>query len=372
MDVAAASNPQSPAYRYAPMGRHRFCELGLLVLAMLATVSCDRREGGATSAVKEVRLGYFANMTHGQAVLGVASGDYQNAVAPAQLTTRLFNAGPSLIEALLAGEIDVAYIGPGPVLNGQARTHGQGLRVIAGATDNGTVIVARDGSGIRNLQDLKGRKLATPQHGNTQDIAARHYLKDVLHQPDLENVIPVSNAEQAGMMSRGEIDAAWAAEPWGSFLVAQNGAHVIAEEKDLWPNKRFTLAVVITTPDFLSDHPDIIEKLLRVHVQWTRRLQEHPVQYVPQLESALFSLTGKKLPKGVVAAGLGRVEFSDEPLQETFQSLSDWSAELEFLPERVDLSGLFDTTILRKVQREASSTQPQKEGADASRRAGNG
>jgi NitT/TauT family transport system substrate-binding protein len=354
------------------MNRRWIFQIGLLVLSLLATVSCDRREGAAKSAPKEVRLGYFANMTHAQAVLGVASGEYQNAVAPAQLTTRIFNAGPSLIEALLAGEIDVAYIGPGPVLNGQARTHGQGLRVIAGATDNGTVIVARDGSGIRTLEDLKGRKLATPQHGNTQDIAARHYLKDVLHQSDLENVIPVSNAEQAGMMSRGEIDAAWAAEPWGSFLVAQDGAHVIAEEKNLWPHKRFTLAVMVTTPDFLSEHPDIIAKLLKAHVQWTRRLQENPTQYIPQLDAALFSLTGKKLPKGVVAAGFGRVQFSDEPLQETFESLSDWSTELEFLPGKVDLSGLFDTTILRKIQREASSTQPRKEGADASRRASNG
>lgn len=356
-------NPKRVAYSYASMDRRHFCRAGLLLL--LTGASCDRRSSSSGSA--EVRLGYFANLTHAQAVLGVASGEYQRAVAPAKLTTRIFNAGPSLIEALLAGEIDLAYIGPGPALNGHAKTHGQGLRVIAGATNNGTIIVAREDSGIRSLADLKGRKVATPQHGNTQDIAARHYLKDVLHQADLQNVIPISNAEQAGMMSRGQIDASWAAEPWGSLLVAQDGAHVIGEEKDLWPNKRFTLAVVITTPDFLSEHPEVVEKVLRAHVRWTRRLQEQPEQYIAQLESALSDLAGKKLPKGVIASAIKSVQFSDEPLQETFESLAEWSTELGFLPGKIDLTGLFDTTILRKVQAEESSTQPHKESADAGR-----
>lgn len=347
---------------------HRL-QLPLVLVALLASSCKDRGLNGAD--VKEVRLGYFANLTHAQAVLGVASGDFQNAVAPSHLTTRIFNAGPSLIEALLAGEIDVAYVGPGPALNAQARTHGQGLRVIAGATNDGTVIVARGGSGITNLSDLRGRKLATPQLGNTQDIAARHYLKDVLHQSDLNNVVPIPNAEQAGMMSRGQIDAVWAAEPWGSLLVAQTGAHVVGEEKDLWPEKQFTLAVVITTPDFLSRHPQVVEKLLRAHVHWTARLRQDPTAYVGQLESALFSLTGKKFPPGVIATALGRVRFSDEPLEETFNALSSWCAELGFLPGRTDLTGLFDTTILRRIEQEQVSTRPQtqagKEGADAGR-----
>lgn len=358
-------NAADLAYSGPTMDRRRFCQAGLLLL--LGGASCDRRS--SSGAASEVSLGYFANLTHAQAVLGVASGDFQQAVAPARLTKRIFNAGPSLIEALLAGEIDMAYIGPGPALNGHAKTHGQGIRVIAGATNNGTIIVAREGSGIRTLADLKGRKLATPQNGNTQDIAARHYLRDVLHQADLQNVIPISNAEQAGMMSRGQIDASWAAEPWGSLLVLQEGAHVIGEEKDLWPGKRFTLAVVITTPDFLGDHPEIVQKVLQAHVRWTRRLQKGPEQYIGQLESALFDLTGKKFPKGVVAAAMRTVQFSDEPLRETFEALDDWSAELGFFPGKIDLTGLFDTSILRKVQAGESSTQPHKESADAGQHA---
>src|SRR5436305_14035462 len=142
----------------------------------------------------EVRIGYFANLSHAQAVLGVSSGEFERAIAPAKLKTKVFNAGPSLIEALFAGEIDVGYVGPGPALSAHVKSRGEGIRLIAGAAANGVVIVARKDSGIEKLEDLKGNRLATPHYGNTQDLAARHYLTAVLHQEQLDNVIPVANA----------------------------------------------------------------------------------------------------------------------------------------------------------------------------------
>lgn len=323
---------------------------------------CQREK---TGSVPQVRFGYFANLTHAQGVLGVWSGDFARAVAPADLKTQVFNAGPSLIEALLAGEIDVAYVGPGPALNAQVKTHGQGIRVIAGAAENGVLIVARDGSGIKTLDDLRGKRLATPQHGNTQDLAARHFLRSVLHQTSDDNVLPISNAEQVGMMARGQIDASWAPEPWGSFLVAQDGAHVVGEEKDLWPQKRFTLTVVVTTPQFLASHPDLVEKLLRVHRDWTRRLREDPHKYLPQLDSALFALTGKRLAAGVLASALDHVQFSDEPLPPTFEALAQWSYDLGFVAQLPSVAGLIDTSMLRKLQ-ETGGVSSGKEEAVAS------
>ena len=341
----------------------------LIFLTLLASclASCDRTEkaGAVGAPPREVRLGYFANLTHAQAVLGVASGDFARAVSPATLSTKVFNAGPSFVEALLAGQIDVGYVGPGPALNAQSKTHGQGIRVIAAAAENGVVIVARDGSGINSLADLKDKKLATPQRGNTQDLAARHYLSSVLHETDLQNVLPIPNAEQSGMMSRGQIDAAWAPEPWGSVLVAQNGAHIVGEEKDLWPGKEFTLTVLVTTPEFLSAHPDVIESLLRVHRAWTKKLQDEPEKQIPQLESALFSLTSKKLPAGVLPQALARIKFSDDPLPGTFESYGAWSFELGFTSQKPESVGLIDTTILQKLQHEGPAPAG-KETANAS------
>jgi NitT/TauT family transport system substrate-binding protein len=311
-----------------------------IAFAMAGLLGCERRSG---RQLTDVRIGYFANLTHAQAVLGASSGEFADAVRPLEFSTKLFNAGPSLVEALLAGEIDIGYVGPGPALNAQLRTRGRGIRVIAGAAANGVLIVARKGSAISSLSDLRGRKLATPQHGNTQDLSARHYLVSVLHQADDRNVLPVPNAEQSGMMAR-------APEPWGSRLMAETGATLVAEEKDLWPAKEFTLTVVVTTPEFLAQHADVVEKVLRVHSRWTHRLQSEPKRYVPQLESALLALTGKKLPKGVMASALRRVKFTDDVLEDTFRAQATWSYELEFTVQPPSIAGLIDTRLLQRLR----------------------
>jgi NitT/TauT family transport system substrate-binding protein len=331
--------------------------VAFLVLAFGCDKSTSNNGSSPTTAAtasggggpERVRIGYFANLTHAQAVLGVASKDFDNAVAPAKVSTKVFNAGPSLIEALFANEIDVGYVGPGPALNAFAKSRGQGIRVVAGAAANGVVIVARKDSGINTLADLKGKRVATPQLGNTQDIAAKFYLSHELGQKDLNNVLPVPNAEQAAMMSGGQIDAAWAPEPWGSFLVAQAGAKVVAQEKDLWPQKNFSITVVVTTPEFLQKHPQTVEKLLGVHRTWTQRLNQEQAKYTPQLKDALYALTKKQLPTGVVESALANTTFTDEPLPHTFDVMAGWSFELGFAKEKTDVGGLIDTTILHKL-----------------------
>ena len=327
--------------------------LNLLVLIGLSLAAgCDK--GTASTAVApatstEVRLGFFPNVTHAQAVLGVTSGDFAAAVAPAKFTPQQFNAGPSLIEALFANQIDVGYVGPGPVINAFARSHGEGIRVIAGAAANGVLIVARKDAGINQLSDLKNKKLATPQHGNTQDIAARHYVTTALGQTDTNNIVPIANTDQVGMMQRSQIDAAWVPEPWGSILISQAGAKLVGEEKDLWPDKEFSLTVMVTTPEFLAAHPDVVQKLLAVNHDWTDRLNNSPADCIPKLEAGLTTLTGKKLPPGLIADAITHVKFTEEPLPATFTANSQWAFDLGFAKEKSDLTGLVDLSVLQKL-----------------------
>ena len=312
--------------------------IGLWAAAWLAVAGgCDRRD---PTAVAPVRLGYFPNVTHAQAVLAVANGDFARAVGPARFTAQPFNAGPSLIEALWAGQIDVGYVGPGPVITAWARSRGQGIRVVSGAAADGVLIVARAGSGINTMADLKGRRLATPQHGNTQDIAARHYLSAVLGQADTDNVLAIPNADQASTMARGKIDAAWVPEPWASALQRSAGATVIGAEKDLWPAKTFALTVIVTTPEYLAAHRDVVEKLLAVHRDWTAKLSADPAKYAQPLDDALAELSKHRLPAGVVADSLKNVKFTDDPSPATFEADAQWAFDLGFAKDKPDLSGL--------------------------------
>jgi NitT/TauT family transport system substrate-binding protein len=320
----------------------------ILTFLLFIGAACDR-DGDKPP---QLRLGYFVNLTHAQAVLGVSSGEFAAAIAPAKLTTKVFNAGPSLIEALLAGEIDVGYVGPGPVLSAHARTRGEGIRVISGAAANGVIIVARSGSGIRNINDLINKRIATPQHGNTQDIAARHFLQQCGNS-DLKNVLPVPNTEQVALMAQGQIDAAWAPEPWGARLIAETGATLIAEEKDLWPDKQFAMTVVVTTPEFLANHGDLITRLLDVHEKWTSRLSKSPSDHLSQLESALLALTGKKLPAGVAASAIDRIRFTNDPFPAMFDTLAQWTVELGFVRRMPGMQKLFVTSATSRPTEDA-------------------
>lgn len=321
---------------------------GLLAAVLLEDCRSDPRAStsGQPEALQPVRIGYFANLTHAQAILGVASGEFAKAIAPAQLDTKVFNAGPSLMEALLAGEIDVGYVGPGPALNAYTRTRGQGVRIVAGAAANGVVIVARDGSSIRKMEDLKGKRIATPQLGNTQDISARHYLTAVLGQADTDNVLPIANAEQSSLMTRGEIDAAWVPEPWGARLVAEAHGRIVGEEKDLWPSGRFGLTLVVTTPEFLAGRRDAMRQVLAVHHSWTQRLAADPRRYVPDLSAALASLTGKPMAESLLADAILRVTFDDDPLEESLVTIARWSHELHYMKDPPQVDGMVDRSLL--------------------------
>jgi NitT/TauT family transport system substrate-binding protein len=327
--------------------------IGLLLLFLMFFAVGTRRKAASGGPLKEVRIGYFGNLTHAQAVLGVFSGEFGKAIEPAVLKTKVFNAGPSLIEALMAGEIDIGYVGPGPALNAHVKGKGQRIRVLAGAAANGVLIVARKDSGIRRVEDLAGKHVATPQTGNTQDIAARYYLSHVLHQADLNDVRPIQNTDQAQLMAKGEIDASWAPEPWGSRLIAEAGAYPVGEEKDigaLWPEKQFILTLVVTTPEFLKNHADVVRRVLEVHHGWTVRLQREPEKYVGQLEDALYALSNKSLPAGVIASSIRRVRFVDDPLADSIRTMGDWAYELDFSPRPADLTGLIDTNIIDGIR----------------------
>mgnify|MGYP005851118695 CR=1 FL=1 len=302
---------------------------------------CDRPAG----ALREVRVGYMANLSHAQAVLGVHTGELQQSLGEVKLVGKVFGAGPTAIEALLAGEVDIAYVGPQPALAAYARTGGEGIVILAGAAANGSVVVARPGAGVRTLEDLAGKRVATPQLGNTQDLSARHFLKGSGAQ-----IMPAPLAEQIGMMERGQIDAAWVPEPWGARLMRQGGATLVVEERELWADKQLTCTVVVTRPEFLREHPEVVRKVLSVHRSWTKRLSADPKAHKPALEAALFALTGRKLPEGVLDDALGRVEFTEAVLPATLEGYAQWSSELGLAKPIRDMRKLVDSSMLEKLE----------------------
>lgn len=311
--------------------------------------------GAKAAAPAVVRLGYFANLTHAQAMLGVANGSFQKALGDVPLKTTVFNAGPSVVEAFFADELDLAYVGPSPALNAHVKSHGSAVRVIAGAASNGVVIVARKDSGITKLTDIGGKRIATPQFGNTQDISARHYVLGVLKQQlkdtggttDIQNI---ANAEQLGLFKSGQLDVVWAPEPWGARLIHEAGGVLLDEEKNLWPEKNFTVTLVLASKKFLETQPETVEKFLRAHVELTDWLNAHRAEAADASNAELQKLTGKSLKKEILADAFARIGFSTDPYAETIKTFAAWAYELKVSNAPADMNGFIDLKLLEKAK----------------------
>src|ERR1700680_1811129 len=260
-----------------------------------------------------VRVGYFPNITHAQALIGKATGKFDQALAPgAKVEWKAFNAGPSAIEALFAGALDLAYVGPNPAISGYIRSQGAALRVTAGTTGGGAALVVREGSGIQKPEDFHGKRVATPQLGNTQDVALRAWL----HAHNLQTrekggdvqVIPIANADQLTLFLKGEIDAAWAPEPWASRLIQEAKGRLFFDERDLWPNRRFVTAQLIVSTAFLQQHPDLVKKWLREHVELTAWINANPAEAKQILNQQIQKDTGRALPAAGLDSAYSRLE----------------------------------------------------------------
>jgi len=224
---------------------------------------------------KTLKIGYFPNINHAQAVIGLNNGDFQKILGNnTKVETIVFNAGPSAVEALLANRIDATYIGPNPTINGYVASGGKDIRVISGVSSGGASFVVRNDAGIQSVKDLGGKKFASPELGNTQDVSLRKYLVNNGYKT-AENggnvtVVPVANADILTLFLKKEIDGAWVPEPWATRLVNEANGKIFVDERDLWPPQgKFVTANIIVRTDYLNQNPDVIKKLLEAHVNET-------------------------------------------------------------------------------------------------------
>jgi NitT/TauT family transport system substrate-binding protein len=338
----------------------------LLSVGFFATVwLCALSPAAAQQKPTVIRVGYFPNMTHAQALVGRANGQFEKTLgAGVQIEWKAFNAGPSAIEALFANAIDLTYVGPNPAVTGYVRSQGAAVRVIAGAASGGASLVVREGSGIKTTADFHGKKVATPQQGNTQDVALRAWLRANGLKPrekggDVQ-VLPITNADQLTLFMKGQLDAAWAPEPWAARLVHEGGGRIFLDERDLWPNHQFVITQLIVHPKFLKEHPDIVKSFLRAHVELTDWINKNPAQAKQIMNQQLQKETGKALAAQVLDDAFSRTQVTYDPLRSALLKATQQAFEEGFLGRtQPDLSNLYDLNLLNEVLREKKASPVQ-------------
>lgn len=318
----------------------------------------------AGNPAAELKLGYFGNVTHAPALVGVSQNYFADELGDTKLSTQVFNAGPAAIEALNAGAIDATYIGPNPAINSYVKSSGESIHIIAGAAAGGAQLVVKPE--ISTAADLKGKTLASPQLGGTQDVALRAWLASQGYKTNVDGsgdvaINPTENAQTLKLFQDGKLDGAWLPEPWASRLVLTAGAKVLVDEKDLWDGSlsgkpgEFPTTILIVNQKFAADHPDTVKALLKGHaksVEWLNGASDSEKASV--INAALKEAAGAELKADVIDRSLKNIVFTVDPLAGTYQKLLA-DGVTAGTTKQADINGIFDLRALNEVTGEKTS-----------------
>ena len=301
-------------------------------------------------AITTVRLGYFPNLTHAPGLIATQKGFFKTELKEIDLTLTptAFNAGPDVVTALFADSLDCSYIGPNPAINAYVQSEGAAVRIVSGSTSGGAGLVVREGVDVP--ADLAGLTIATPQLGNTQDVAARNWLTDQGFTTDVEgggdvSIKPQSNSDGLAAFSAGEIDGAWVPEPWVSSYV-KAGAHVLQNEADLWDGGQFVTTVIVCRTGFIDQHPEAVTALLKGHLAALDFIASDPAGSQAAVNLSLAGLTGSSIDEAVLAAAWKNVNFTADPLSTTLVTSADHAVSVGLLEkDKIDAAGGLPGTL---------------------------
>ncbi|MET9275074.1 ABC transporter substrate-binding protein [Kribbella sp. NPDC003557] len=344
----------------------------LLISALALTVAaagCSRADGNETTAVPndkgpaaELRLGYFPNVTHAAALVGLGQGLFAKELGSTKLVPTKFNAGPEAVGALLGGSLDASFIGSGPAINAYAKSNGEAVRLIAGATSGGAQLVVRPT--ITKPADLVGKTVVTPQLGNTQDVS----LKKWLAEQKLTGKVKVTNLENAQTLDafkKGDVDAAWLPEPWSSRLVLDAGAKVLLDEASLWPDGKFPTTVLIVRTQFLQEHPETVKALLSGLVAAIDFSTANAAQAKTVVNDQLKEATGKALKPAVIDRAFEHITITADPIAGTFPQLAKDQVTAGIAKQAPAVAGFADLGPLNEVLAKAGKPAVDAAGLDA-------
>lgn len=315
--------------------------------------------GGGGDAV---RLGFFPNITHAPALVGVDKGLFAKELGSTPLETKSFNAGPAAVEALFGDALDITYIGPNPSINAYQKSKGDAVRIVSGSTSGGAYFVVKPE--ITSAQDLKGKTVASPQLGNTQDVALRSWLKQQGLSADASgggdvSIKPQENADTLTAFKNGQIAGAWVPEPWATRLVQEGGGKVLVDEKTLWPDGKYVTTNILVRRAFLDEHPDLVKKVLQGHLASLDFIAKNPADAQKAANDQIEKLTQKRLPDAVVTAAWPNLAFTSDPLAATLQKSADDAKAVGQLQD-TNLKGIYDLEILNELLK--AQNQPEVQG----------
>lgn len=311
---------------------NKFLLLGVFLLMSISITACT----GKNEDKSEVSIGYFNNITHAQALLMKSENTLQDELGKdINVKWTAFNAGPAEVEALFSEDIDIGYIGPVPAISANVKSKGD-IQILTGATKAGGILVKRKDAKIDSVGDLADKVVAIPQIGNTQHLILLNLLSENGLKPASEGgnvtVTAIANADVENAMERGDVDAALVPEPWGATLL-EKGAEMVLDDKQVFQNGEYDVAVVVVRKEFKEKHPEIVEAFLKQHNEATLVLNSEKDDSLTKINEEIEKATGKKLSDAIIQDAFERIGVNSEINKESMQKFGEISKEQEFIQE---------------------------------------
>ena len=308
--------------------------IGISALAIAVIVSLNQSYVETTE--EKIRIAFFPSIVHAVPIIGVENEIFkENLDEQRKIEVKIFDSGPQVIESLFSNSIDIAYVGPGPVINGYLKSDGEALKILAGAADGGASFIAQKDSGLDSIENFDGKRIAAPQISNTQDVSLRHYLSTNGLQPVEKGgtvyVLNISNPDIYTLFAKGDIDGAWVPEPWATMLVQDLDGIRIFNESQFWPDKQFSSVLLIGRTDYVENNPKVIQNWIESNEKTVQWINNNPEQTKKVYSEFLTDYMGKTLPDEIIDESFSNLIITSDPLKKSVYTFAERADSLGYL-----------------------------------------
>ena len=300
----------------------------------------------------KIRVAFFPSIGHIIPIVGLEEKIFEKGIGEEkQIETKLFDSGPQVIESIFSGSIDIAYVGPGPIINGFLKSDGKDIKILSGAASGGASFIIQPNSGLESLENFDGKRIASPQISNSQDVSLRHYLEShgfkSVEKGGTVFVLNISNPDIYTLFAKGDIDGAWVPEPWATILVQElDGIRLFNEEK-LWPNEEFASVLLIVRTEYLENNPETIQKWVESHEKTVTWINSNPDKSKSLFSSFLIDYMGKSLPTKIIDESFSNITITSDPIKNSVIIFAERADSLGYLGrDGYNLDGIFYNAVL--------------------------
>ena len=303
--------------------------IGVIVLVGTTQSSFDDSE-------KKIRIAFFPSIIHAVPIVGMETQTFsENLDTDLDIQVKIFDSGPQVIESIFSNSVDLAYVGPGPVINGYLKSDGKDLKILASAANGGASFVIQKNSGLESIENYSGKRIAAPQISNTQDVSLRHYLaENGLTSAEKGGdvfVLNISNPDIYTLFAKGDIDGAWVPEPWATMLVEELDGIRLFDENEFWPENKFSSVLLIGRADYIEKNPEIIKKWIDANEKTVKWINDNPTESKKLYNEFLKDYMGKTLPEKIVEESFSNIVITSEPVEKSIHIFAERADSLGYL-----------------------------------------